>query len=173
VAAERQQIRYQVANLPDATHQQARFFDEDYSQELRQMAQVVIETEAPVRDDVLAKRIARAHGFARTGPRIKDRVMSVVPEVTATTEDAGRFLWATPEPAAIVPFRHAAPNDERRSLDEIPIPELLGLLDWRPDVMTADDPAIALAREMGLGRLSKTARERLEYAIELTSTSEQ
>ncbi len=85
-------VHYQLADLDDAAVHQARFFDDDYSRELRQMAMAVVEAEAPVRDDVVARRVARAHGFARTGARIKDRVLSLLPEITTTEEDAGRFF---------------------------------------------------------------------------------
>lgn len=33
-----------------------------------------LETEAPVRDDVVAQRIARAHGWLRTGSRIRAKI---------------------------------------------------------------------------------------------------
>jgi very-short-patch-repair endonuclease len=162
-------VKYQLAELDDASEHQARFFDRDYSRTLRQMALAVVEVESPVRDDVVARRVARAHGFARTSARIKDRVLSLLPEVTTTEEDAGRFLWATETPATKVPFRHAAPDDERRSLDEIAMPELLGLVIGRPDLAGSEDPALALAREIGLARLARSARERLESALELAS----
>ena len=169
VAGETPLVKYQLADLGDATDNQARFFDDDYSRELRQMALAVVEAEAPVRDDVVARRIARAHGFARTGARIRDRVLSLLPEVTTTEENAGRFLWASAQPPETVPFRHAAPEDERRSLDEIPMPELMGLILGRSDLASKEDPALAFAREIGLGRLAKSARERLEAAIELAA----
>ena len=163
---ETQRVEYQVTHLDDATDQQASFFADDYSRELRQMAMAVVQTESPVRDDVVARRVARAHGFARTGTRIKDRVLSLLPEVTTTKEDTGCFLWATAKPAETLPFRYPAREDERRSLGEIPMPELLGLVQSRPELAAEQDPAIAFAREIGLGRLAKSARARLEAAIE-------
>jgi hypothetical protein len=168
-----QQATYHIADLGDATKQQARFFDDDYSRELRQMVLTVVEAEGPVRDDVVARRIARAHGFARTGARIKDRVLSLLPEVPVSIEDAGRFLWASEKPLDTVPFRHAAPGDERRSLDEIPMPELLGLVLGRPDLAASEDPELAFAREVGLARLAKSARDRLETAVALATGNEE
>ncbi|WP_197525842.1 DUF3320 domain-containing protein [Pseudobythopirellula maris] len=158
---------YVITKLDDRTADQDRFYDDEYSRDLRELALAIVETEGPIRDDVLARRIARAHGFARTGARIRDRVLAMIPEVTSTKEEAGRFLWPSDKPAATAPFRHAAPEDERRSLDEIPMAELIGLVSSRPDLTSSDDPAIAFAREIGLSRLAKSARERLETAIEL------
>ncbi|MEM9353660.1 MAG: DUF3320 domain-containing protein [Planctomycetota bacterium] len=165
---EKRQI-YETAQLGDASGHQGRFYDEDYSPELRRMALAVVAAEGPVRDDVVAKRIARAHGFARTGARIRDRVLALIPELPATKEGVGRFLWSSDAPHATVPFRYAADEDERRSLDEIPTPELFGLLINRPDIAVSEDPALALAREVGLSRLATAARERLESVIELAN----
>lgn len=163
------QATYHQANLGDATNQQPRFFDDDYSRELRQMALTVVEAEGPVLDDVVARRIARAHGFARTGSRIKDRVLSLLPEVPSTTEDGRTFLWACDQPLDKVPFRHAAPGVERRPLDEVPMPELVGLVLSRSDLVASEDPELALAREIGLARLGKSARNRLTRAVALAT----
>lgn len=65
------------------------------------------------------------------------------------------------------PHRTDNDGDERRSLDEVAMPELVGLALRCPDLSASDAPALALAREIGLARLAKSARERLEAAIEL------
>ena len=158
--------KYEQAILADATDGQGRFFGDDYDDELKRMARAVLEKEGPIRDDLLTRRIARAHGFARTGGRIKDRVLALLPNVTVTKESVGNFLWPTDSPPPLIPFRRPHPGDERRSLDEIPMPELIGLVRSRPDLAASDDPAIAFAREIGLARLAKLALERLEEAIE-------
>jgi hypothetical protein len=170
VASEAPSQLYRPASLPDASQFQSRFFEADYSRELRQMALAIVEAEGPVRDDVIARRIARAHGFARTGAKIKERVLALIPEVTFTDESVGRFLWATDRPSDWVPYRFQMPDDERRSLDEIAIQELVGLVRQSPEIHSSDDPAIELARRLGLARLAKSARERLEAAIERGAT---
>lgn len=95
--------------------------------------------------------------------------MDLLADVPATEEPAGRFLWSRTAPLALVPFRYSRMGDERRNLNEIAMPELLGLLQDYPDLVTSDDPALALARVIGLARLSSNARTRLEEAIELRS----
>ncbi len=158
---------YVRAELADATASQDRFFDDDYSDVLRNMAMAVLEAEAPIRDDALAREVARAHGFARTGNRIKQRVLGLLPEVTTTEDSTGRFLWADDSPLDWIPFRYPAPDEERRSLSEVAMAELIGLVRERPDLRAAEDPALALAREIGLARLARAARERLEEAMEV------
>jgi hypothetical protein len=157
---------YPRVELGDATANQGCFFDEDYSETLRSMAMSVLESHGPIREDVLAREVARAHGFARTGNRVKQRVLKLLANVTFTEEPVGRFLWPNPSAQEVVPFRYPPDDGERRSLDEIAMPELLGLVREHPALAAGDDAALALAREIGLARLAQAARERLEEALE-------
>jgi hypothetical protein len=125
----------------------------------------VLKHEAPIRDDVLAKQIARAHGFARTGANIRNRILELLGDVVSTDELTGRFLWSSEEPEPVVNFRFAKSDDDRRSVDEISIAELSGLIHQQRELLAEDDPAIAFARSIGLARLSQSARDRIEEAI--------
>lgn len=161
-----ERLYYVRAELGDATENQHCFFDDDYSKTIQAMAQAILEAQAPIRDDALAREIARAHGFGRTGNRIKQRVMKLLKGVTTTREPVGRFLWLEPVAPVAIPFRYPPDDGERRSLDEIAMPELVGLIKSRPDLARCEDPALAFAREIGLARLARAARERLEEALE-------
>ena len=158
-------LYFQRLSLPDLSHAQDQFFDASYDETLRQMARSMIDQEAPIRDDVLAKHISRAHGFARTGARIRDRILDLLADVVATEESTGRFLWSCKTPPPVVEYRHAHPDDEKRSIDEISISELIGLLESAPELATENDPAIAMARTIGFARLSQSSRQRLDEAI--------
>ncbi len=160
-------IYYARVKLADAVGNQDRFFDSSYDDDLRQMAMEVLQNEAPIRDDVLAKQIARAHGFARTGANIRCRILDLLGDVVSTDESTGRFLWASDEPQPEVKFRPAKSDDDRRSVDEISIAELTGLIQCESELLTETDPAVSVARSIGLARLSQSARERIEEAIRL------
>lgn len=166
---EQPRLQYQRAELRDHSANQSRFFDDDYSDALREMSLAIIESQGPIRDDVLAREIARAHGFARTGNKMKERVLELVPNVAKSEELVGNFLWPNSEAKEWIPFRYAADDLSRRSIEEIAIPELIGLVKKHPLLATADDPALALARVMGLARLARSARDRLEIAIEAST----
>lgn len=56
-----------------------RFFEQGYDEVLRRMIEHVVQVEGPVLDAVLARRIARAHGWQRTGARIQERVGQLAP----------------------------------------------------------------------------------------------
>ena len=49
--------------------------------------------EAPVRDDVSAERVARAHGWLRTGARIREQIALHLRAFDRTEETSGTFLW--------------------------------------------------------------------------------
>jgi very-short-patch-repair endonuclease len=168
-APEKERRLYSRIDLGEATANQDRFFNDDYSDTLRSMALSVLKSHGPIRDDALAREVAKAHGFARTGNRIKQRVLELLPDVTATEEPVGRFLWPGSAAQDSVAFRYALEDGWRRSLDEIAMPELVGLVRENPVLAASDDPALALAREIGLARLARGARERLERALEVCS----
>ncbi len=154
-----------VSLLPDQSPFQSQFFEPSYDKTLRAMAEQIIATESPIRDDVLAKKIARAHGFGRMGANIRSRILSLLDHYPATQESTGRFLWNEAGPQPRVPFRFAANEEDRRTYDEISLAELRGFIDQNRELLTQPDPVLAIARAIGVGRVSQQARERIEEAI--------
>lgn len=166
-ASKERVVFYEIAELPNSEKNQERFFDAEYNSELRELALLVVQTEAPVYGDILVRRIARAHGFARTGNRIKDRITELL-HGTTTTNDANRAVfWNTTSPPNSLPFRHAKADQEHRVIDDIPPQELLGLAIENNKIFDAEDPAKALAAAIGLARLTKGTRKRLEEVLKL------
>jgi very-short-patch-repair endonuclease len=142
------------------------FFDANYEPLLHQMIAYVIEVEGPVLDSVLARRVARAHGWQRTGTRIQKRVDALAAIAhQVTQEEVGTFYW--PQnigPEIPLQFRSVA-NNVSRAVGEICMPELISLA---REVMKSgkmgDDVVIGMAREMGLQRLMGPSKERLGKA---------
>jgi hypothetical protein len=90
----------------------------------------IVAVEGPVLDAVLARRIARAHGFVRTGSRIQERVDRWASGQFAATleEDAGAFYWPKDvEPGSSVSFRRASDDSNARGVEEICMQELVCL----------------------------------------------
>lgn len=145
------------------------FFDAAYEPILTRMIAHVVEIEGPVLDAVLARRIARAHGWQRTGSRIRERVEALAAKVfRKTEEDVGTFYWpAGLSPNGPVVFRRAA-GDAARAVDEICMAELTALA---KRVMAADsmgESAIsAMAREVGLHQIRTASRGRFEKAMQV------
>jgi hypothetical protein len=121
-----------------------------------------------VLDALLARRIARAHGWLRTGGRIRERVFELARVRYRTTdEDVGTFYW--PEhlsPAEEPPFREPTDEDSVRAADEISLPELTSLARAVIAKGTGGEEVYrAMARKLGLQQLRAASRARLESAV--------
>ena len=74
---------------------------------------------------VLSKKIARQHGWQRTGTRIQERVSTIARHRFSTTmETVGEFFWPDAVVSSAIPFRDRL---TQRAAEEICIPELVGL----------------------------------------------
>ena len=145
------------------------FFDAAYDSTLTRMIAHVVEVEGPLLDAVLARRIARAHGWQRTGSRIQERVDSLAAKVNQTTkEEMGTFYWAANRgPELPIAFRRTVGNNARAA-DEICMPELVDLArEICASGKSSDATVVAMARELGLRRLGEASRKRLEAAAQL------
>lgn len=149
------------------------FFNRSYDVVLLPMIRHVVEVEGPVLDAVLARRIARAHGWQRTGARIQERVVGLAASAhRGTSEEVGTFFWpSATEPEAAIEFRRAA-DASARSVDEVCLPELVALAqDVLSSGLTAEAAVLAMARELGLQRLRAASRGRFEEALARASNS--
>ena len=132
------------------------------------MIEWVVEKEGPVLDAVLARRIARTHGFQRTGSRIQERVELLARERFASTEEAaGTFYWPDVAiPGTEIAFRWPANEDSARGIEEICEQELLSLARWVIRAgRTGEEALAAMARELGLQKLRAASRGRLEALL--------
>ena len=144
------------------------FYETSYDTVLQPMVEWVVQREGPVLDAVLARRIARAHGFQRTGSRIQERVEQIARRLFKTTEEAGgTFYWPLEvEPCSELAFRWPANDDRTRGVEEICEAELLSLARLvLQRGHSGQDTLIAMARELGLQRLREASRSRLELAL--------
>jgi very-short-patch-repair endonuclease len=142
------------------------FFEATYDNNLRKMIEHVVSIEGPVLDSVLARRIARAHGWQRTGARIQERVSGVAHSfLTSTDEDVGTFFWAEGRgPEVAIVFRSGA--DDGRTVDEICMAELKSLAkNVSAKGKTGDSAILAMANELGLQRVRAVTRARFERAL--------
>ena len=124
------------------------------------MAARIIDSEGPITLKRLSDRIARAHGFERTGKQIKSTVWGACKRFRryVATPDGHKVFWpdgASPE--ALVPFRGLRILGESREWKEVPHPEKL----WLVREMLRDDhgdPARAVAGAIGVGRVTTQVR---------------
>ncbi|MFG1331116.1 DUF3320 domain-containing protein [Xanthobacter autotrophicus] len=155
---------YRIADLNGFAADPGLFFEESYTPRLAAMVEAVLAAEAPLREDILAQRIARAHGWLRTGTRIKAQIARHLTHVERISETSGDFIWLPGTMCGRLPFRYTS-GSQRRGIDEIPIAELAFLASAHPALLKERDPPLALARRIGIDRLGSAARMRLHLGI--------
>jgi hypothetical protein len=143
------------------------FHDPSYDTPLRDMIAHVVNVEGPILGLTLARRIARAHGWARTGGRIQERVLGMAEKHHAhLREEAGIFFWpAGQDPHAPVPFRRPAPN-VTRAADEMCRSELDDLARQVLKPGTTDEEAmLAMAQALGFNKPRFNMHQALSEAL--------
>ncbi len=157
-------VKADPANV--ATPDRERFYDVGYRGTLRSMVDHVIAIEGPIYFDVLVERIARAHGFLRSGETVQKTVAaSLGRNRFPTTKDGERqIIWPQDGTADdSTPYRGAGGRDH----GDIPVPELAGLARMlRSSGLEEDEDIIrGMQDHFGLGRLAASTRERFEAAV--------
>lgn len=137
------------------------------------MIEHVVDVEGPVLDSVVARRIARAHGWQRTGARIQERVNQIARTVSdAVEEDVGTFYSSRGKSQAEIPFR-VARDEMSRTVGEISLRELISLARAvRESALPGESALAGMARELGLSQVRTATRIRLERAIHEAGRSE-
>ena len=149
-----------------------RFFEANYTSTLERMIAHVVSEEGPVLDSVLARRIARAHGWVRTGSRIRDRVDQIARARFRSHEEeqSGTFFWPLHlDSEANVVFRRPGDDDSTRPLADICLSELRALVDeMTKHGHVGEGLVYAVAKEAGVNKLTHAGRQRIEKAIKPT-----
>lgn len=160
---------YQVADLSSFTAviASARFHQDDYDTTLAEIISHILTHEAPLLEDALVQKIARAHGFQKAGRLIRERVLDLVDRHHHVRADrlGGQFVWLDAgAPSQWCKHRQSPSAETARGIEAIAYEELRAAA-----LATAggDDRALEIARSFGLRRLSPQGRERLERMLEL------
>ena len=136
------------------------FYSEDYVPKLNRMIDHVIDTEGPVHEDILVRRIARHHGFQRAGRQIREIVIALANlQRGRTHEDVGVYYWRKETiKTRTVPARFENRDNEMRKIEYICAEELQAI----DAFLSLKGNPVEIARHLGIARLSQTARHRLE-----------
>lgn len=161
-----QKGEYRVADLSTLAHmiQPEQFHLPHYSPVLRQIIEAVLRQEAPILDALLVQRIARAHGFQRSGRLIRDRVLELVEQHHHVRQEEFEeaFVWhAEGDVMEWSTYRVPASVNDARSIEEIAAQELR----IAASIIDSGDRALEVARLLGVRRLTGAARERIERIL--------
>ncbi|QQL43714.1 DUF3320 domain-containing protein [Sulfuriroseicoccus oceanibius] len=140
------------------------FHDELYTPVLKELIEHTLKTEAPIADDLLVNRIARVHGFKRSGRLIRERIFSIVDEHfhTSSDGDSSSFIWIDEaSKASLSSPRVPVCEDSTRKIEHIAPEEIL----LASKHIQGDDQAYEISRLFGVRRLSSNGRECIERAL--------
>lgn len=144
-----------------------RFYEPGYRSRLKAMATAVIDAEGPITFKRLSDRLARAHGFQRTGRQISSTVWAVCKPLRRyiATPDGHKVFWPDGMPPEGL-FRYRGPtvNGERRDWREVPHPEKLWLVREILESGT-DDPARSVADKIGFSRITTQFRAEISELV--------
>ncbi|WP_240610690.1 DUF3320 domain-containing protein [Rubritalea profundi] len=143
------------------------FYDDAYTSTLVEMIEHTLESEAPISDELLVQRIARAHDFKRSGRRIREKLLELIDEHFHLREDPveGSFIWKTPDgPATHSVYRSPTNSQSTRRIEEIPYEEISAAHRDR------NTDATDIARTFGIKRLTANVRDRIERAIAIAQS---
>jgi len=151
------------------------FYDKSYVPVLRKFGCDLIDTLGPITFKHMCDKIARAHGFQRTGPQIKSILWAALKKNRAwlKTSDGHTTFW--PEsitPQDIYPYRGLSFMGQVRSWNDVPYSEKLELAMQIASAGNTGDLASLMATKIGLGRLHATTRAELQSLIQEALKSE-
>ncbi len=141
------------------------FYEPGYLRVVRRIATQTIDAAGPVRFDHLSSMIARAHGFNRTGSRIKGQVWKAVSRVrpNAKSADGATLFWPEGQkPAVAIPFRGMTVAGIDREWHQVPYPEKLGLAREVLANGSTGRHIEEMSSRIGLGRLHRTTKGEIE-----------
>lgn len=153
----------------DCTLRPEDFQEPSYDPTLRTLIRCVLEAEAPILDKALIDRIARAHGFKRSGRLIRERILGLAEREFYFQSDPesenGDFVWVSEDdPKRWNCYRVPGSEDDVRYIEEICREEILAAA----QVVGGDDLPQEIARLFNVRRLSASARERIQKALDGT-----
>lgn len=142
-------------------------YEREYRRTIQLMVDHVISSEGPIFEELVARRVARAHGLARATGKLLQITREVAdPSFARSSEEGRSIVWPSPELQELVPFRNA-PKEIRDHLD-VPLVELASLASSLLAAgHTTSKAAELMSRRMGLKRMAGTTRSRFEAAAEL------
>ena len=143
---------------------------------IRRQFREIVQTEGPVYESVMRKRITKAWGFARAGGSISAVLKECLPSKSVRTSCSDEIVYwpKDVDPGEYRGYRVAADKDGKRAIDEIPPEELANAMyEVLVDFASCDKDVLfrETIRLFGLNTLTAKARQYLGYAFDILMKS--
>jgi hypothetical protein len=167
---------YQAAPVPAGRRRPDDLFDPRHAEELGRVVERVLEVEAPIHLELLARRVAAYFGIARLTDAIVDHVRAAVLG-RGRIADGGEpdVVWRTDQDPNTLLVRVAADTiDSRRDIIQVPLVEIAAAAVVVVE-RTANVPVTDLVRDaarlLGFARITDEVTERVLAGVELAAAS--
>ena len=167
---------YRPASLPAGDP--LLFHDASASAQLAEHLALVIETEGPLTESALFRKLARAWGIDRVGAKVSERLRTLVPErFIRTIEEEAIFYWpADADTGAWEQFRIASDSEtSRRRVDEVCLEELAALAHHvlqQAGASSRQEAARSVCLLLGMSRVPEEAQARVGEALDRLMAAE-
>lgn len=163
---------YQVAALRTAASRNPNsFFDENSESTIARQLIEIAETEAPISQNWLFKRLLSAWGISRLGPRNQAHLLRIAQGLHLPyTEHQQRFYWK-PSNASIVLEHYRSNAEEKRPIEEIAPEELsVAIEETVQQALSISEEELLryVAKLFGFARMGSNIDTAIRYAIDLS-----
>lgn len=137
-----------------------------------QQLQLIINTEGPILQSLLSKRLLNAWNISRLGGKLQARIEDILNrmELQSTQEPNGeRCFWpAEINPSTYQKYRVYTENNEKRVADELPTQEVCNAISFilnQQISLPKEDLIRESSKEFGFSRTGSIVQEKMETAI--------
>ena len=164
---------YQSTNLPVSYLSADDYIDPYWGNhiEVKKRVLVVLETESPISESLLTRRVVQSFSIARSGSRIQQYMASVYKEMNLryTVQNGEKFFWKnTQDSHSYTGFRANGTGENRRDSKDIPIQEAANAVCRALEEqfsLSQEDLVRASANLMGISRIGSSVNALFIEAI--------
>ncbi len=167
---------YKAAVLTPGELTAEQFVEPRYRKELQKRIAQVIDTEAPVSQTVLVKRVVQSFGIARAGSRIQAHMAALLEStgLQTTAQEEVRFYWSrSQDPETYVGYRVNGEGESRRDVRDVPVQEVANAVCavlHEQVSMAQEDLLRETAKKLGYTRLGGNVLSQLDQGIRYAET---
>ena len=165
-------ISYKAAELKSISLSAEDFVQPSCKKIIKDAIKAVIESEAPVSEARLSRRVIQSFGITRSTPKVQNRLSQLVDslELQSTIQYEDRFIWRkdqNPDEYAFV--RANGEGDDKRDVKEIPVQEAANavcLVLHEQISMSHDDLVRESAKLMNFSRITANVNAAFDAAVQ-------